>query len=83
MNSPAVFVSDVEYIHAEPEGISHQISDVVDAYEHALCGRFPRGRYVVGVRAKYVMLPLQALPEWLSDWVFSLNKRPTPAVLRK
>ena len=39
----------------------------VDAYVHAFLGRFPRARYVVGTDARVVML-LQALPEWVSDW---------------
>jgi 11-cis-retinol dehydrogenase len=61
------------------------VDDVVDAYEHAVFGRYPRARYVVGILYKLVFLPLQALPEWLSDWIMDLVdvQRPTPAVLKK
>lgn len=45
-----------------------QIGDVIDAYEHALFGVYPRARYVVGIDAKILMF-LQTLPEWFSDWV--------------
>ena len=41
---------------------------VAEAYAHALLGRYPRARYLVGTDARAVML-LQALPEWVSDWV--------------
>lgn len=47
---------------------SKNVSDVVDAYEHAILGRFPRARYVVGKDATFFWLPLQALPECISDW---------------
>lgn len=59
--------------------------NVVNAYEHALLARFPRVRYLVGKDAKYYYIPLQALPEWLSDWIFYKleSKRPLPAALRK
>jgi len=46
-----------------------QMSDVLDAYEHALLGVYPRARYVVGYDARFFWLPLQALPEWLGDWI--------------
>ncbi len=63
---------------------SDRISDVVDAYEHALCSRFPRARYVVGKDAKFIFLPLQAMPEWLGDWIQNAIARdkPIPAVLK-
>jgi len=51
------------------EFASDRCSDVTDAYEHALFARFPRERYLVGFDAKYVYIPVQALPEWLSDWI--------------
>ena len=57
-----------------------QVSDVVDAYVHALLGRYPRARYVLGPDSKYFWLPVQALPEWLGDWVWrSTDPRPLPA----
>lgn len=48
---------------------SARLSLVVDAYEHALLGRYPRTRYLVGINAKYIFAPLQAMPEWFSDSV--------------
>jgi len=64
----------LKYVATTPiEGIkkigSNRFDKVVDAYQHALLGRFPRARYVVGGDAKYVYLPIQWLPEWLGDWV--------------
>lgn len=32
---------------------------VVDAYEHAMLGRFPRARYVIGGHAKFLFMPIQ------------------------
>ncbi len=63
---------------------SDRISDVVDAYEHALCGRFPRVRYVVGYDAKIVVLLSESLPEWASDWILAklAGEDRIPAVLK-
>jgi len=52
---------------------SSRLDDVVDAYQHALFGTFPRARYVVGYDAKFVFLPLLWMPEWLSDWLLEKN----------
>jgi len=49
---------------------SSRLSDVSDAYVHALMARYPRARYVVGSDAKYFMI-LTILPEWLSDLIMS------------
>ncbi|KAK2146687.1 hypothetical protein LSH36_589g01086 [Paralvinella palmiformis] len=64
---------------------SLRINDVVDAYKHALLAMFPRARYVVGLDAKYFWLPLQMLPEWMSDYIFvTANKlRPVARVVRQ
>ncbi len=64
---------------------SERIDDVVDAYEHALYSMFPRARYVVGFDANYIWLPLQALPEWLGDWLLDriTGDKPIPDVLKK
>ena len=64
---------------------SDRISDVIDVYEHALCSRFPRARYVVGKDAKFIFLPLQAMPEWLGDWIQEtvFRDKPVPAALKK
>jgi len=47
---------------------SYNFDKVVDAYQHALLGHFPRARYMIGTYAKYVFMPMQWLPEWLGDW---------------
>jgi NAD(P)-dependent dehydrogenase (short-subunit alcohol dehydrogenase family) len=64
---------------------SSKVSDVVDSYEDALLSRYPRARYVVGLDANFLFLPLQALPECISDWLLEVisPKGPTPAALRK
>ena len=64
---------------------SSKMSDVVDAYEEALLGRYPRARYVVGLDAHLLWLPLQALPECISDWLLEVvsPKGPIPAALKK
>ena len=61
------------------------IDDVLDAFEHALLGRYPRARYVVGRDAKFVYIPLTWLSEWLSDWILrKLDPNcPVPAALLK
>ena len=59
------------------------INDVVDAYEEALLSRFPRARYPVGRDAVFLWLPLQMLPEWISDMVMEKMDyaRPLPAAI--
>jgi hypothetical protein len=53
----------------EQNCMSPHTSEVVDAYQHALLGRFPRARYVVGFHARFTVLSIAALPEWLGDWI--------------
>lgn len=62
--------------------ISSQLSSVVNAYEHALFGIFPRARYTVGKDLKYLFLPLQWLPEWLGDLMW-IKLMPEPAACRQ
>jgi len=64
---------------------SPRISNVVDAYEHALLGRFPRARYLVGYDARFLWIPIQWLPEWLGDWVLDVlsPNKAIPAALKK
>jgi NAD(P)-dependent dehydrogenase (short-subunit alcohol dehydrogenase family) len=64
---------------------STRVSDVVDAYEHAILGLHPRARYVVGNDARYLWLPVQALPECLGDWILdNLDRdKPVPAYLKQ
>ena len=61
--------------------LSDNVDQVCAAYEHALLGRYPRARYVVGLDARLVMLPIQCLPEWLADWLHDAlaRGRPLPA----
>lgn len=63
---------------------SRRVGDVIDAYEHALFGRNPRARYVVGWDARFIYLPLQWLPEWLGDWIYERleHRRPRPSSTR-
>ena len=65
--------------------VSERIHDVLDAYEHALLGLYPRARYIVGKDAKYIWLPIQAMPEWMGDAFLRLvsKNRPIPRVLKK
>jgi retinol dehydrogenase-16 len=63
---------------------SDRLSDVTDAYEHAILGRYPRTRYVVGWLAR-TMLLIQALPEWFGDIVLEkmLISVPLPAAIQQ
>jgi retinol dehydrogenase-16 len=62
---------------------THRVSDVVDAYEHALLSRHPRPRYVVGIDAWFLGIPGQSLPEWISDWLVNIldRSKSVPAIL--
>ena len=63
---------------------SEKVSEVVDAYEHALLSRFPRARYLVGMEAATIYRALDKCPEWLADLIMGiLFKRPLPACLSK
>lgn len=78
-------VSSKDALHGLLSNGSDRISDVIDAYEHALLGCFPRARYLIGWDAVYMYMPIQYLPEWLSDWIYELadKNRPLPASVRK
>ena len=64
---------------------SERVSDVVDAYHHALLGRFPRARYMPGKDAKFLWLPIHWAPEWLGDLILRKldPEQPLPAALQK
>src|SRR6218665_171327 len=64
--------------------VSERFSDVVDAYEHALLGLYPRARYLIGWDARVVVW-IQALPEWMGDWLFFhlYSNSPPPACVGK
>ena len=57
------------------------LSDVVQAYEHALLARYPRARYLVGQDAVY-KARWAAMPEWYSDWKLDSKGKPVPAACR-
>jgi len=58
---------------------SSRLTDVVDAYEQGIFGRFPRARYTVGNDCFTFFLPLVYLPEWLGDWLLAhYETAPTP-----
>ena len=61
--------------------VSDKVQLVHGALEHAVLGRFPRARYVLGLDARLLLLPIQCLPEWLGDWLLDLlaRGRPIPA----
>ena len=61
--------------------ITDDISGVVNAYEHALLGKFPRARYIIGRDAKLLWLPLQALPTKLGDLLIKMQAK-DPAIPR-
>jgi len=75
---------ETEMLSAFEKTGSTNPTPIVDAYVHAVLGRYPRARYVVGNDAKFIYLPIQALPEWLSDWLLDNSdpKKPKPAVLK-
>jgi NAD(P)-dependent dehydrogenase (short-subunit alcohol dehydrogenase family) len=64
---------------------SPRVDDVVDAYQHALLGTFPRARYLVGFDANFIWMPMQWMPEWLGDWLITKfdKKQPLPAAVLK
>jgi NAD(P)-dependent dehydrogenase (short-subunit alcohol dehydrogenase family) len=67
------------------EMASPRVDDVVDAYQHALLGTYPRARYLVGFDAKFIWMPLQWMPEWLGDWLLAKidPNQPLPAAVLK
>jgi NAD(P)-dependent dehydrogenase (short-subunit alcohol dehydrogenase family) len=46
---------------------NESLDPVVDAYVHALLGRYPRARYLCGLDAQLIA-KVAAMPEWFSDW---------------
>lgn len=62
---------------------SKGITDVVDAYEEALLGRFPRTRYPVGKDCYTFFMPLILFPEWLGDWLLTVvETAPKPVAVK-
>ncbi|XP_035670988.1 retinol dehydrogenase 16-like isoform X1 [Branchiostoma floridae] len=63
---------------------SSKTHEVIDAMEHALCAANPRSRYVVGLDAMLLLIPLSWLPTSLADALFcNAKKPPVPAALKK
>jgi hypothetical protein len=64
---------------------SADITPVVDAYQHAVLGRFPRARYVIGLDARLISTTVGYLPECLSDAMLKAATFvvPLPAALTK
>uniref|UniRef100_A0A1I7TRF7 Retinol dehydrogenase n=1 Tax=Caenorhabditis tropicalis TaxID=1561998 RepID=A0A1I7TRF7_9PELO len=77
-----------EYKESRFSRLSHCADDlnpVIDAYEHALLGRFPKTRYWVGWDTILFYIPLATLPTFAQDWFISFQRRnrPVPASMRK
>jgi retinol dehydrogenase-16 len=64
---------------------SGRLNIVTDAFEHAILGRYPQARYVIGADIKFLFLPVAVLPERLGDWILAMldRSKPLPAILRK
>jgi len=56
-------------------------NEVTEAYLHAVLGKYPKQRYLVG-REKWLLLLLTNVPVWISDWIFALAV-PKPTYFRK
>ena len=54
---------------------SSKLSQVICAYKHALFARYPRNRYVVGLDAKLVYLPLSWLPFPVLAYILPLAQK--------
>ncbi|ELT89892.1 hypothetical protein CAPTEDRAFT_200586 [Capitella teleta] len=63
---------------------SSNLRSVTSSMENALLSRHPRGRYPVGVDANFFVLPLQKLPEWITDSILmnSFSGPPPPASVK-
>ena len=85
MSSLCTLPPDNDGLSAVEKKCSERLDDVVDAYEHALLGRFPRARYVVGTDAKILWIPLANAPTCVGDAVLRYleRKRPLPAAVKK
>lgn len=55
---------------------SSNTDKVIDAYEHAVTGHYPRARYLVGPDAKYFWWMMLWMPEWLGDWILAAADPP-------
>ncbi|CAO4386668.1 unnamed protein product [Caenorhabditis nigoni] len=76
-----------EYKHSRFSRLSHcadNLTPVIDAYEHALLGQYPKTRYWVGWDTILFYIPLATLPTFAQDWFISFQRRgrPVPAVMK-
>ncbi|KAF7636060.1 hypothetical protein Mgra_00004508 [Meloidogyne graminicola] len=71
--------------HLSSAANSPHVEWVINVYFHACTAIFPRKRYVVGIDANYVVIPISRLPTELQDLAFWLNslilKNPIPKIL--
>ena len=80
-----MIIFNVEFSFTVMEGgekllknVSTATHKVVDAYVHALCSKYPKYRYVVGIDANTIYRFLWTVPEWISDFIMTLPQ-PYPA----
>uniref|UniRef100_A0A8R1I4P7 Uncharacterized protein n=1 Tax=Caenorhabditis japonica TaxID=281687 RepID=A0A8R1I4P7_CAEJA len=77
-----------EYKESRFSRLSHcadNLTPVVDAYEHALLGKYPKTRYWVGWDTILFYIPLATLPTFAQDWFIAFQRRgrPVPISMRK
>ena len=82
MDLSRIFLAITQTLNTFVSGIvSERISDVIDAYEHALLGCYPRARYLIGKDARLVWVPLNHwMPEWLGDWLLDKLAKNKPVI---
>jgi hypothetical protein len=79
------FCTGFKYADLIDKSSCADITPVIDAYQHAVLGRFPRARYVVGIDSRLIYIPLSHLPEWLFDAVLRILglSQPVPQAMKK
>ncbi|CCD70892.1 dietary restriction down regulated [Caenorhabditis elegans] len=76
-----------DYKNSRFSRLSHCADDlnpVIDAYDHALLGKYPKTRYWVGWDTILFYIPLATLPTFAQDWFISFQRcsRPVPASMK-
>jgi len=78
---PQIMAYSIKGYHTE---FFNRIPHVVNAVVHALLGKNPQARYLVGNDAKFIHWPITLMPEPMGDWILEkLSPMPVPAVLKK
>lgn len=78
-----IFV-DLNFSDAVSKRCVADVTPVIDAYQHAVLGRFPRARYLVGSEARLSAIIHDYLPECLSDAFLTMySLKQVPAALEK